>query len=64
MEFTVTTALEYARSGQIEEWVHAYLTSGDWINLGLADGLRLQTRWWLGPVSVNITDLTRACVPE
>ena len=64
MEFTVSTAIEYARSGQIETWVHAYLTSGDWANLGLANGLRLQQRWWIGPISVDISDLTRACGPE
>ena len=64
MEFTFSTAIEYARSGQIETWVHAYLTSGDCANLGLANGLRLQQRWWIGPVSVDIADLTRACGPE
>jgi len=64
MEFTVSTAIEYARSGQIETWIQAYLTSGDWANLGLANGLRLQPRWWIGPVSVDISDLSRACGPE
>jgi len=64
MEFTVSAAIEYARSGQIETWIQAYLTSGDWANPGLADGLRLQQRWWIGPVPVNISDLTRAYGPE
>jgi hypothetical protein len=64
MKFTVSTAIEYARSGQIETWVHAYLTSGDWVNLGLANGLRLQQRWWIGPISVDISDLTGACGPQ
>jgi hypothetical protein len=64
MEFTVSTAIEHARSGQVETWIQAYLTSGDWANPGLASGLRLQQRWWIGPVSVNISDLTRACGPE
>jgi hypothetical protein len=64
MQFTVSTAIKYARPGQIETWVHAYLTSGDWANPGLANGLRLQQRWWIGPISVDIADLTRVCGPE
>lgn len=64
MEFTVSTEFEYALCGQIETWILAYLTSGEWANLGLADGLRLQQGWWIGPISVNISDLSRSCGPE
>ena len=64
MEFTVATAIDFAQAGQIETWVHAYLTSGNWANLGLANGLRLQERWWIGPVSVELSELSRACGPE
>jgi len=64
MDFSVSTAIDYARAGQLEDWIHAYLTSGSWANDGLADGLRLQKRWWLGPISVESTELIRACGPE
>lgn len=64
MDFTVTTAIEYARSGNIEIWIHAYLTNGGWANPGLADGLCLQQRWWIGPISVDISNLSRCCGPE
>lgn len=64
MLFNVTTAIDYAKSGQIETWIHAYLTHGEWANPGLAQGLRQQQRWWLGPLQVNISDLTRVCGPE
>lgn len=64
MDYSVPTAIEYARSGRIEEWIQAYLTSGTWANQGLANGLKLQKRWWLGPVSVSLTEMVRACGPE
>jgi hypothetical protein len=64
MDFTVPTAIEYARSGQIETWIHAYLTNGEWAYLGLADGLCLQQRWWIGPISVDISNMSRCCGPE
>lgn len=64
MDFSVPAAIEYARSGHIEEWIQAYLTSGHWRNPGLADGLKLQKRWWLGPISVPLSEMVRACGPE
>jgi len=64
MRFTVTTAIEYARSGQLETWIHAYITTGDWANFALSNGLRQQQRWWIGPVVVNVSDLVRVCGPE
>jgi hypothetical protein len=64
MEFTVHSALAAAKSEQLEDWIRSYLRTGDWINLGLANGLQLQKRWWLGPILVNISELTRVCGPE
>lgn len=64
MQFDVAEALRYAEAGQLEEWVHSYLTTGEWANLGLSDGLRLQPRWWVGPILVDIALLTRVVGPE
>jgi hypothetical protein len=30
----------------------------------MAEGLRLQRRWWVGPVRVPLASLTRICGPE
>jgi hypothetical protein len=64
IDYTVTTALAYARSHRIEDWIHAYLSTGAWANPGLSRGLRLQRRWWTGPIKVPLADLERACGPE
>jgi len=64
MQFDVDEAQAYARSGRIGEWVHAYLETGSWANPGLSNGLRLQQRWWVGPVSVGIDTPIRVEGPE
>lgn len=64
MLFNLTTARQYAAEGRLETWIHAYLLSGDWANPGLSDGLKLQRRWWIGPVELPLAVLTRCCGPE
>ena len=64
LEFDICSAQRYAREGKIEEWVHKYLIVGKWANPGFSEGLKLQKRWWNGPVEVNLTDLSRAVGPE
>lgn len=61
MCFDTRSALEYAARGRLEEWVHAYLNGGSWRNLGLSEGLKLQQRWWSGPVELPLSMLDR-CV--
>jgi len=61
MKFDIPTAMRYARQGRLEEWVHGYLTGGVWANPGLSDGLKLQQRWWRGPLELPLTLLVR-CV--
>lgn len=63
-DFDVSTAQQYASQGKLEEWVHIYLNTGDWANLGLSEGLKLQKRWWNGPLKVKHSDLVRVCGPE
>ena len=62
--FDTGTAQKYARQGKLEEWIHKYLLAGKWTNPGLSAGLKLQKRWWKGPVEVSLTDLLRAVGPE
>ena len=60
---TLSCAMEYARAGRIEEWVHLYLPV-DGRNQPMADGLRLAPRKWRGPVRFPLSRLTRICGPE
>jgi len=64
MQFDLATARQFAAEGKLETWIHAYLLGGGWANPGLLDGLKLQRRWWVGPVEVPLTALTRCCGPE
>lgn len=64
LEFDTCSAQRYAGEGKVEEWVHKYLMAGTWTNPGLSRGLKLQKRWWNGPVEVNLADLSRAVGPE
>jgi len=62
--FDTRSAQEAARNGEIEVWVHHYLTAGTWANLAFSEGLKREKRWWNGPVEVNVSALTRCVGPE
>jgi hypothetical protein len=62
--FDVQTVQQFAREGKLEEWVHTYLNAGHWANPGFSDGLKLQERWWIGPIEMELTALSRAVGPE
>jgi ParB-like nuclease domain len=64
IRFDVQTALRFANQGDLETWVHLYLTTGSWANHVLSRGLRLQQRWWRGPIELPLTYLNRCCGPE
>jgi hypothetical protein len=64
LRFNLGSAQEYARAGRLEAWLHGYLNSGDWKNPGLSEGLKLQKRWWKGPVEIEIKRLSRVVGPE
>lgn len=64
MQFNVRSANDFALTGRINHWVQSYLRSGSWANVGLADGLQLQQRYWRGPTELSIGDLQRTCGPE
>lgn len=66
MGFDVASALKRAKRGEIEAWVHEYLLSGSGgsTNRQFSDGLKLEKRWWYGPVALPLSDLTRAVGTE
>ncbi|NTG00828.1 hypothetical protein G6L33_11320 [Agrobacterium rhizogenes] len=62
--FNLETCAEAAQTGKLQEWVLDYLDSGYWVNLGPRDGLLLQKRYWIGPISIELLKLERCCGPE
>jgi hypothetical protein len=63
MSFNVEEAIAYGKEGKIEEWVHAFLNSvGD--NVPFSEGLKLEKRYWTGPLLISIDKLKRCCGPE
>lgn len=63
MEYTVKTAMAYGKRDQIEKWVHGFL-NGIGNNPGFSEGLKLQKRYWLGPIILPLNLLSRCCGPE
>ena len=61
--FTVNEAIEFSSKGSIEEWVHLFLTTVGG-NQGLSDGLKLQKRYWVGPIIIKLDKLKRCMGPE
>jgi hypothetical protein len=57
------TAQAFAKEGRIEEWVHAFLTT-EGKNIPLSEGMKRQKRYWIGPVLLPLSRLTRCCGPE
>jgi len=63
MNYTVKEALDYSDENNIETWVHAFLTSvGN--NMDFSKGLKLEQRYWLGPINVTLDKFSRCCGPE
>jgi hypothetical protein len=63
MSFTPEELLRYADSNRLEEWIHSFLTTVGG-NEPLSIGLKLQPRYWLGPVQLPLASLTRCLGPE
>lgn len=58
--FNLSTAICAAQNNELESWVHAYLC-GPAMNTAFSKGLKLQERFWHGPVKVPLHSLTRIC---
>lgn len=57
---TLTSALSYARNDKIEQWVHTFLCL-DGNNKALSEGLKLQNRYFLGPLKMPLSLFSRCC---
>lgn len=63
MTFTVEEAMSFSKEERIEEWVHLFLNSvGD--NVPFSEGLKLEKRYWTGPLLIKLDKLKRCCGPE
>jgi len=60
---TLSSAIGYARNGNLEKWIHTYLLS-DGHNKEFSDGLKLFDRYFLGPVKMPLSLFNRCCGPE
>lgn len=60
---SLTTAQAFANVGRIEEWIHIYLCS-DGHNKAFSDGLKLDKRFFLGPLRMPLNMFKRCCGPE
>ncbi len=60
---SLSSAINYARNGKLEEWIHAYLLSNGH-NKEFSDGLKLFDRYFLGPVKLPLELFSRTCGPE
>ena len=60
---TLSSAMQFAKVGKIEEWVHTYLLS-DGHNKAFSDGLKLFDRYWIGPITMPLSEFPRCVGPE
>ena len=60
---TLTSAYRFANNRMLEEWVHAYLLS-DGHNEEFSQGLKLLKRYFIGPIKLPLSFLSRCCGPE
>ena len=57
---TLTAARAFAAEGRLEEWIHTYLCS-DGHNKPFSDGLKLDKRFYIGPLEMPLSLFTRCC---
>lgn len=60
---SLSSAIEFADEGRIEDWIHSYLLS-DGHNKEFSDGLKLFDRYFLGPIKMPLSLFNRCCGPE
>ncbi|ERJ12671.1 ParB N-terminal domain-containing protein [Haloplasma contractile] len=63
LTFTVEEAESFSNEGRLEEWIHLFLNSAG-NNSGLSEGLKLEKRYFIGPVLLCLDQLYRCCGPE
>ena len=58
---TLSSAVEYAQAGRIEEWIHLYLTTSENANLPFSQGLKKCERYYFAPMRLPLGILKRCC---
>ena len=64
MSFDLASCVVAGNTGGIYAWIDRYLRAGPWADEGLRTGLRLQRRFWIGPLRISLSRLVRCCGPE
>ena len=59
----LASARAAAEAGNLEGWVHRYLT-GPGQNAAFSEGLTREERFWRGPLLIGLGKLKRTCGPE
>ena len=60
---TLTSSIEYAELGKLEEWIHLFLC-GEGKNKAFSDGLKLKPRFYFSPQLLELFKFRRCCGPE
>lgn len=60
---SLSGARAWAQAGRLEDWVHGYLLSAGH-NPAFSEGLKLDKRYYDGPVNMPLSLLKRCCGPE
>src|SRR6266478_9975118 len=60
---TIEEVKKHAENGRLEDWIDAFLHA-EGNNVPLADGLKKQKRYWIGPLQFPLKRLLRCCGPE
>lgn len=63
VSYNLKSALKYSKENRIEEWIHEFLL-GEGNNTALSEGLKLFSRFYYGPVKLELTHFERCCGPE
>ena len=62
MKYTLEESIKYSKEGKIEEWVQSFLRDDKTLyaspNYALADGLKLEDRFYYGPVEFDLDKIT------
>ena len=57
------SAIEYSKQGKLDEWIHTFLC-GEGNNISFSHGLKLENRYYIGPIKMPLDFFRRCCGPE
>lgn len=61
--FTSKVAREFSKEGRLEEWIHTFLND-EGNNVAFSEGLKLEKRFYIGPLKMPLSLFKRCCGPE